>query len=59
MIMFEPISAMFDWMLRLVPCPTANIVMTDAMPMMMPKAVKNERVLLAEMALIAILNRLL
>ena len=58
MIMLEPISEMLAWMLRLVPCPMASMVMTDAMPMMMPRAVRNDRVLLAAMARRAILKRL-
>jgi len=36
----------------------ANIVMTEATPMMIPKAVRNERILLANIALSAILNKL-
>ena len=37
----------------------ANIVMTDATPMIMPRAVRNDRILLAAMARRAILNKLL
>lgn len=49
---------MFAWMLRFEPWPMASIVMTDATPMMMPRAVKNDRILLAPMARRAILNKL-
>ena len=56
--MFEPISAMFACMLCFVPWPTASMVITDAMPMIMPNAVRNERVLFAAIARKAILKRL-
>ena len=57
-IMFEPISAMFACMLFFEPWPMASIVITDATPMMMPRAVRNDLILLAAMARRAILNKL-
>ncbi len=57
MIMFDPISAMLALMLALLPCPMASIVMTAAIPMMMPRAVRNDRILLAAIARMAILKR--
>lgn len=59
MIILDPISEMLLWMLFLVPWPAASIVITDAMPMMMPKAVRKDRILLAAMARRAIFKRLL
>lgn len=59
MIILDPISEMLLWMLFLVPWPTASIVITDAMPMMMPRAVRKDRILLAAMARRAIFKRLL
>ena len=58
MIMLLPISAMLACMLRLLPWPMASMVMTEATPMMMPRAVRKERILLAKMARMAILKRL-
>ena len=58
MIMLEPISAICFWMLTLEPWPMASMVMTEPTPMMMPSMVRNDRILLAAMALSAILNRL-
>ena len=49
---------MFACMLCFVPWPTASMVITDAMPMIMPNAVRNERVLFAAIARKAILKRL-
>ena len=57
MIMLLPISAMLALMLALLPCPMASMVMTAAMPMMIPSAVGNDRILLAAIALMAILKR--
>ena len=56
-IMLLPISAMLALMLALLPCPIASMVMTAAIPIMIPKAVRNDRILLAAIALMAILNR--
>ncbi|CUQ63037.1 Uncharacterised protein [Segatella copri] len=56
-IMFDPISAMFALMLALLPCPMASMVITAAIPMMKPSAVRKERILLAAMARMAILKR--
>jgi hypothetical protein len=44
--MFDPISLISDWMLFFDPCPMANMVMTDATPMMIPNMVRKPRNLL-------------
>ena len=48
---------MFDCMLCFEPCPMASIVITDAMPMIMPNAVSDDRVLFAAIARNAIFNK--
>ena len=58
MMMFEPISLIWAWMLRFEPWPMASIVMTDATPMMMPSMVRKARNLLLARARRAILKRL-
>ena len=57
MIMLEPISLICAWMLCFDPWPMANIVITEATPMMMPSMVRNPRSLLLANARIAIFSK--
>ena len=58
MMMFEPISEIWAWMLFFEPWPMASMVMTEATPMMMPSIVRKARSLLLARARRAILNKL-